>query len=129
MFQLSLDTPSVPGQVDEVTRWESEFDALVESIAPHFSRTEARVRVRDYLVGLLSSVERKNGWQLAEQVGNQTPYGIQNLLGRAQWDANAVRDRLRAYVVKNLGHGQAVLVIDETGFVKKGTQSVGVQRQ
>ena len=69
MFQLSLDTPSVPAQVDEVTRWENEFDALVESIAPHFSRTEARVRARDYLVGLLSSVERKNGWQARRTSG------------------------------------------------------------
>jgi SRSO17 transposase len=64
---------------------------------------------------LLSPIERKNGWQLAEQVGNQTPYGIQNLLGRAQWDADAVRDEHRAYVVEHLGHAQAVLVIDETG--------------
>jgi len=80
-------------------------------------------------VGLLSPVERKNGWHLAEQVGNQTPYGIQNLLGRAIWDADAVRDENRAYVVEHLGHSQAVLVIDETGLVKKGSQSVGVQRQ
>ncbi len=129
MFQQALDVPSVPTQVDEVSNWADKFDALVERIGPHFARTEARVRAKDYLQGLLSPAERKNGWQLAEQVGNQTPYGIQNLLGRAQWDANAVRDELRAYVVKNLGHSQAVLVIDETGFVKKGTQSVGVQRQ
>lgn len=129
MFQQALDVPSVPTQVDEVNKWANEFDALVERIGPHFARTEARVRAKDYLQGLLSPVERKNGWQLAEQVGNQTPYGIQNLLGRAQWDANAVRDELIAYVVEHLGHEQAVLVIDETGFVKKGTQSVGVQRQ
>jgi SRSO17 transposase len=129
MFQLSFDVPSVSTQVDEVSKWEKEFDTLVERITPHFARTEARVRARDYLIGLLSPVERKNGWQLAEQVGNQTPYGIQNLLGRAQWDANAVRDELRAYVVEHLGHSQSVLVIDETGFLKKGTKSVGVQRQ
>jgi SRSO17 transposase len=129
MFQLSLDVPSVQAQVDEVNNWANEFDALVERIGPHFARSEARVRARDYLVGLLSPVERKNGWQLAEQVGNQTPYGIQNLLGRAQWDANAVRDELIAYVVEHLGHEQAVLVVDETGFVKKGKHSVGVQRQ
>lgn len=129
MFQQALDVPSVPAQVEQVTRWEKEFDALVERIGPHFARSEARVRARDYLVGLLSPVERKNGWQLAEQVGNQTPYGIQNLLGRAQWDANAVRDEFIAYVVEHLAHSQAVLVVDETGFVKKGTHSVGVQRQ
>ncbi len=90
MLERSLDVPSVQAQVDEVNKWANEFDALVERIGPHFARTEARVRARDYLQGLLSPVERKNGWQLAEQVGNQTPYGIQNLLGRAQWDANAV---------------------------------------
>ncbi len=129
MFQLSLDVPAVPTQVDGVSNWALEFDALVKRIGSHFARTEARVRARDYLQGLLSPVERKNGWQLAEQVGNQTPYGIQNLLGRAQWDANAVRDEHRAYVVEHLGHSQAVLVIDETGFLKKGTKSVGVQRQ
>ena len=110
MFQLSFDVPSVSTQVDEVSKWALEFDTLVERISPHFARTEARVRARDYLIGLLSPVERKNGWQLAEQVGNQTPYGIQNLLGRAQWDANAVRDELRAYVVEHLGHSQSVLV-------------------
>ena len=87
------------------------------------------MRVRDYLQGLLSPIERKNGWQLAEQVGNQTPYGIENLLGRAQWDADAVRDDLRDYVVEHLGDDNAVLIVDETGFLKKGNQSVGVQRQ
>jgi SRSO17 transposase len=95
MFQQSLDVPSVPTQIDEISNWALEFDAFVERIGPHFARTEARLRARDYLQGLLSPVERKNGWQLAEQVGNQTPYGIQNLLGRAQWDANVVRDELR----------------------------------
>ncbi len=128
MFQQALDVPSVPTQVDEVSNWGDEFDVLIERISPDFARTEARVRARDYLVGLLSPVERKNGWQLAEQVGNHTPYGIQNLLGRAQWDANAVRDELRKYVIEHLGDSQGVLVIDETGFLKKGTKSVGVQR-
>lgn len=129
MFQQALDVPSVQSQINEITNWAKEFDAVVERIAPFFARSEARHRAREYLLGLLSPVERKNGWQLAEQVGNQTPYGIQNLLGRAQWDANAVRDELRAYVKEELGHSQAVLVIDETGFLKKGKQSVGVQRQ
>lgn len=129
MYQQGLDVPPVSTQVDEVRNWANEFDALVERISPHFARSEARARARDYLVGLLSPVERKNGWQLAEQVGNQTPYGIQNLLGRAQWNADAVRDELRKYVIEHLGHSQAVLVIDETGFLKKGTKSVGVQRQ
>lgn len=87
MFHATLDVPSVSTQVDEVTNWAKEFDAVVERIAPHFTRSEVRLRVRDYLQGVLSPVERKNGWQIAEQVGNQTPYGMQHLLGRAQWDA------------------------------------------
>ncbi len=66
------------------------------------------MRAEDYLLGLLSRVERKNGWQIAEEVGNQNPYGIQNLQGRAQWDADAVRDELRTYVRENLGHNQPV---------------------
>ena len=129
MFQLSFDVPSVQAQVDQVNNWANEFDALVERIGSHLARSQARIRARDYLVGLLSPVERKNGWQLAEQPGNQIPDGIQNLWGRAQWDADAVRDELRTYAIEHLGHSQAVLVIDETGFLKKGTKSVGVQRQ
>jgi SRSO17 transposase len=78
---------------------------------------------------LLSAVERKNGWQLAEVAGNATPYGLQHLLGRANWDADAVRDDLREYVLEHLGDEDAVLVVDETGFIKKGEKSVGVKRQ
>jgi SRSO17 transposase len=74
-------------------------------------------------------VERKNGWQLAEVNGDATPYGVQHLLGRAQWDANALRDDLRPYVLEHLGAPQAVLVVDETGFLKKGQHSAGVARQ
>lgn len=75
---------------------------------------------------MLSSVQRKNGWQIAEQAGDETPYAIQHLVGRSVWDADEVRDETRAYVVEQLGHPEAVLVMDETGFVKKGSQSVGV---
>jgi SRSO17 transposase len=98
-------------------------------VAPRFARAEPRRRALAYLRGLLSPVERKNGWQLAEQAGETTPDGMQHLLARADWDADQVRDDLRAYVVEHLGDGQAVLVVDETGFLKKGTKSVGVQRQ
>ena len=79
--------------------------------------------------GLLSPSERKNGWQVAEAAGATTPYGMQHLLGRAVWDADAVRDELRAYVVEHLGDPAAVLVVDETGFLKQGDKAVGVQRQ
>ena len=79
--------------------------------------------------GLLSPVERKNGWQLAEPAGDATPYGVQRLLSGYIWDADLVRDDLKQYVVEHLGDGDAVLVVDETGFLKKGDKSVGVQRQ
>ncbi len=82
-----------------------------------------------YLQGLLAAVERKNGWQLAEAAGDRTPDATQDFLRRMRWDADGVRDDLRAYVVEQLGDPEAVLVLDETGFVKKGTKSVGVQRQ
>ncbi len=98
-------------------------------IAPRFARPEVRDRAGRYLAGLLGPVERRNGWRLAEQIGERTPDGVQRLLRTARWDAEAVRDDLRAYVVEHLGDGDAVLVIDETGFLKKGTKSVGVARQ
>jgi SRSO17 transposase len=82
-----------------------------------------------YLKGLLAPVERKNGWQLAEAAGDASPDGMQDFLARMHWDADRVRDDLRAYVVEHLGDTDAVLVLDETGFIKKGTKSVGVQRQ
>jgi SRSO17 transposase len=102
---------------------------LHRQIGPRFCRTEPRERALGYLQGLLSRVQRKNGWQLAEHLGERNPDGVQRLLNAAHWDADAVRDDLRAYVVQRLGDRQAVLVIDETGFLKKGTYSVGVKRQ
>ncbi len=109
--------------------WERAFDALSERIGRYVVRQEAREHLKAYLRVLLSPVERKNGWQVAEEAGEQTPYAMQHLLDRAKWDCDGVRDELRAYVCETLGDGAAVLVIDETGFVKKGTKSVGVQRQ
>ena len=98
-------------------------------LAPHFARSEPRQRVMAYVRGLLSAVERKNSWQLAEVSGDATPYGFQYLLGRADWEADAVRDELRHYLVQHLGSLDAVLVIDETGFPKKGRHSAGVACQ
>ena len=83
----------------------------------------------DYLKGLLSPVERKNGWQLAEQAGDATPDGVQRLLSSYRWDADMVRDDLVSYVVEYLADADGVLVVDETGFLKKGNKSAGVQRQ
>src|SRR4051812_44111088 len=103
--------------------WAAELDRVWARLRPRFARAEMRVRCRRYLLGPLSAVERKNGWQLAEAAGEATPHGMQDFLGRAAWDAEAVRDDLRAYVVERLGDPRAVLVLDETGFLKKGTKS------
>lgn len=106
-----------------------EVPTVAQRLAPRFARSEARRRAQAYLRGLLSPVERKNGWQLAEVVGDRTPYAIQHLLGRADWDPDAVRDDLRAYVVEHFGDAHAILVLDETAVVKKGTASAGVDKQ
>jgi SRSO17 transposase len=104
--------------------------ALHARIARHFRRREARERARRYLEGLLGQIERKNGWQLAEALGEGGPQGMQRLLNAADWEAEVIRDELRAYVVEHLAdEPSGVLVIDETGFVKKGTKSAGVARQ
>src|SRR5262245_9186049 len=115
--------------VEQAQQWADELGGVAELISDRFSRSEARERAVTYLRGLLSPVERKNGWQLAEEAGDQTPYATQHLLGRAVWTADEVRDDLRAYVVKHLGDEDGVLVVDETGFLKKGTKSAGVRRQ
>jgi SRSO17 transposase len=115
--------------VSEAAGWARDLDDLVARLAPRFGRVEPRRRALAYLRGLLAPVERKNGWQLAEAAGDRTPDGMQDFLARARWNADALRDDLRAYVVEHLGDPGAVLVLDETGFVKKGTKSAGVQRQ
>ena len=110
--------------------WNEALEELHLRIAARFARSEARERVKRYLVGLLGRVERKNGWQLAEAIGDKDPQGVQRLLNSAKWDADAVREDLREYVVEHLGDEESgVLVADETGFLKKGNKSVGVARQ
>jgi SRSO17 transposase len=102
---------------------------MARRLAPYFARSESRQRVMGYLRGLLSEAERKNSWQVAEACGEPTPYGFQYLLARADWDADMVRDELRTYLIQHLGDPNGVLVLDETGFVKKGRHSAGVARQ
>ncbi len=109
--------------------WREAFEDVCERIGPVFARSETRQRAQAYLRALLSPVERKNGWQLAEEAGEATPYAMQYLLDRARWDSEPLRDLLREYVCEPLGDATGELVIDETGFIKKGTKSVGVQRQ
>jgi SRSO17 transposase len=115
--------------VTQTRSWADELQSLAESIGHHFPRSEPRQRALAYLKGLLSPVERKNSWQIAEQAGDPAPYAVQHLLGRAQWSADAVRDDLRSYVVEHLAHSDGVLILDETGFLKKGSKSAGVARQ
>lgn len=117
-----------PSEADLHT-WAAELDVVADKLVARFDRAEPRQRVLRYLTGLLSMAERKNGWQLAELAGEATPDGMQRLLSTAHWDADAVRDDLVAYVVEHLADPQAVLVLDETGFVKKGIKSVGVGPQ
>src|SRR5262249_22494775 len=98
-------------------------------IGARFPRSETRDRARAYLVGLLGPVQRKNGWQVAEQIGDADPYGVQYLMGRPEWDPEAVRDDLRGYVVEALGDPDAVVIVKATGFLKKGEKRAGVARQ
>jgi len=114
---------------DQVREWAAEVAAVADRIGRRFARSEPRRRAAGYLRGLLGDTERKNGWQLAEYLGDPTPDGVQHLLARADWDADAVRDDLIGYVSEHLGHPDGVLVVDETGFLKKGTRSCGVARQ
>lgn len=114
---------------EQVTAWADEVGAVGERIGRHFARSEPRRRAAGYVRGLLGAAERKNGWQLAEHLGDPTPDGVQHLLARADWDADAVRDELLGYVAEHLGHRDGVLIVDETGFLKKGTKSAGVARQ
>lgn len=114
---------------EDAERWARGLDEVMERIGARFGRVEPRRRALAYVRGLLSPVERKNGWQLAEAAGDRTPDGVQDFLSRMHWGADLVREDLRAYVVEHLGDGQAVLVLDETGFLKKGEKSCGVQRQ
>ena len=107
----------------------TRFPELMDWLGERFSRCDLLRQAESYLRGLLSPVDRKNSWQLAEATGAETPHGFQRLLGRARWDANLVRDNLVSYVARHLSDPQGVLIIDETGFLKKGRKSAGVSRQ
>jgi SRSO17 transposase len=109
--------------------WETSFTAFHARFADLFARAESRQQAAKYLRGLLSSVERKNGWQVAAVLGDATPDRMQRLLYRVDWDAEAARDRLQQFVSEHFGDAEGIGVVEETGFLKKGAASVGVQRQ
>ena len=109
--------------------WSDGLVAWKNRIAPVFRRRELKETAGEFLNGLLPGIERKTGWLLAEQAGLERPYRMQSLLGRSRWSADALRDEVRSYAVEALGDTDGMLVVDETGFLKKGTHSVGVARQ
>jgi SRSO17 transposase len=114
---------------EDLAAWSAGLDGLFAQVAGRFFRAEPRRRARAYVSGLLAPLAGKNGWTLAEVAGDRTPDGMQRLLNAANWDADGVRDDLRDYAVEHLGEPGGVLIVDETGFLKKGTKSAGVQRQ
>jgi SRSO17 transposase len=114
---------------DPLARWQTGFDDLFGLVAGRFAQVQSRRRARLYVLGLLSGAERKNSWTIAEQAGDLSPDGMQRLLNFYAWDADKVRDDLRGYVLDRLGDPAGVVVADETGFLKKGSCSAGVQRQ
>jgi SRSO17 transposase len=124
-------TPLVGEKMSPATvcRWAQALTQLHARIAPHFARPEPRRRALAYLQGLLSPIERKNGWHLAEHAREATPYGMQRLLVGSVWDADLVRDDLRRNILEHLDDPEAVLAIDETSFPKRGNKSAGVQVQ
>jgi SRSO17 transposase len=117
------------GESVDPARWQVMFEELMGRIAGRFARVEPRRRVRAFVAGLLAELPRKNCWTIAEHAGEANPDGMQHLLARAVWDAEAVRDDVRGYVLEQLADPDAVLVVDETGDLKKGIATVGVQRQ
>src|SRR5262249_9915479 len=114
---------------DDLAAWSAGLDDLFALVAGRFFRVEPRLRARAYVRGLLAPLAVKNGWTLAEAAGDATPNGMQRLLNAAAWDADGVRDDVRGYVARHLGSADGVLVVDETGFLKKETRSAGVQWQ
>jgi len=114
---------------DRLARWRAGFDDVFAMVAGRFAQADSRRRARMYVLGLLSGAERKNSWTIAEQAGDLCPDGMQRLLNFYRWDADAVRDDVRSYALRHLGDPSGVVVADETGFLKKGTKSAGVQRQ
>jgi SRSO17 transposase len=114
---------------EELDEWADDFEAFHARFAGLFARSEPREQAAKYMRGLMAVVGRRNGWQIAEAVGDKTPDATQRLLYKAEWEADVARDELQPFVVETLGEEESIGVVDETGFLKKGTKSVGVKRQ
>ena len=124
-----MTTEALNEWTKELDEWAADFEAFHARFAHLFTRSEPREQAAKYLRGLMSDVKRKNGWQLAEALGDQRPDATQRLLYHAKWDADAARDELQQYVIENLGDDEGIGIVDETGFLKKGDKSAGVKRQ
>jgi SRSO17 transposase len=111
------DLAAAAGHSVDAGVWQEEFDCAFARIAGRFGRVEPRRRARSFLLGLLSDVETRSCWQVAEQAGDATPHGMQRLLGEAVWDADVVRDDVRGYVVNAMGDPAGVLIIDDTPVI------------
>lgn len=129
MTTTKQDEERMEKEEDLLQQIREELREVQTRIGPRFRRAEVRSRAGRFLEGLLANVPRKNGWQMAEELGEDGPRGVQRLLGEADWDEEAVRDDLRTYVMEHLGEADGLLVMDETGFLKKGKKSAGVARQ
>ena len=124
------EQPRIDAAIAATEHWLDYLEDLHARIARRFRRPEVRKRIRHYLAGLLAEIRRKNGWQMAEAIGETQPRGTQRILNGSCWDTDAVRDDLREYVVEHLGaRDSGILIVDETGFLKKGEKSVGVGRR
>ncbi len=124
------EEPRIDAAISATEHWSEYLEDLHARIARRFRRPEVKKRIRHYLAGLLAEIRRKNGWQMAEAIGETQPRGTQRILNGSRWDADAVRDDLREYVVEHLGaKDSGILIVDETGFLKKGEKSVGVGRR
>jgi hypothetical protein len=126
---VAVQVVTIAESIEQAGVWQSELDSLLLRLGERFQRRELRLRMHDYVRGLLGPVSRKNGWQLAEYAGHATSHGLQRLPAGSTWDADAMRDDVRDFVAKRLGEPNGVLIIDNTGFIKKGVTSAGVARQ
>jgi len=124
-FQLFL----TGNALETVCQWSNTLKSFQQRLSPYFARCEARQAAFNYIQALLCPVERKNGWQVAEQVGDANPYRVQHLLGRAQWDETQLCHEVRHYSIEGLSEPEDIFAVDETGVLKQGNQSVGVQVQ
>ena len=122
-------SPPLPVDLAQVQGWQAEFERLHERLRPYAAQGRTHARMKLHLEGVLGKAERRNGWQLAEAAGDESPFAMQHLLGRASWDVVGVREETRRYVREGLGPEIRARIVDESGFLKKGEKSAGVARQ